>query len=351
MLVGTRILSRHDVATLLSLDECIGAVEQAFVDHALGRALPPGVLGIHAPGGGFHIKAAGFAGEAGAFVTKINGNFAANPDRFGLPRIQGAAVLSDVRSGYPLAVMDSAELTVLRTAAATGVAARHLARPDATVATIIGCGRQAAAQLRAVALVRPLERAWAIDIDAGRARNFARDMTAQLRFPVESAGDLEAATSRSGIVLTCTSAERIVLRSGDVRPGTFIAAVGADSDTKQEIAPELMAEAAVVPDLLEQAATIGDLHHAIAAGLMTRESARGELGAVIAGLAPGRCQGNEIVVFDSTGTALQDVAAAQLVLQRAELAGRGVVLDIAGNGTAPAKAPGPLRFLDRGVRF
>ena len=328
---NTRFLSRHDVATLISLPDCIAAVESAFRLHALGETLGSGVLGIHADGGGFHIKAAGLPGEDGAFVVKVNGNFANNGARFGLPRIQGLIVLCDVHSGYPLAVMDSVEITVLRTAAATGVAARHLARQDARTVTIAGCGRQAPDQLRAVAAVRSLERVWACDGDPARADAFAVMMSAELGVPVEAVTDLAGSARRSDIVITCTSAEAVVLRSGDVAAGTFVAAVGADSDTKQEIAAELMATSAVVPDLLDQAATIGDLHHAIEAGLLTRASVRGELGAVIAGRSPGRLNDDEIVIFDSTGTALQDVAAARLVYQRARETGRGVMLDLLQN--------------------
>src|SRR5262245_20459562 len=131
MFSGTRLLSRADVLALLTLEDCIHAVEHALRDHALGRTMPAGVLGIHADGGGFHIKAAGLLEPRPVFVTKINGNFAGNAARFGLPRIQGLVVVCDALCGYPLAVMDSVEITVLRTAAATGVAAKYLARREA----------------------------------------------------------------------------------------------------------------------------------------------------------------------------------------------------------------------------
>ena len=293
--------------------------------------MPAGVLGIPAEGGGFHIKAAGLLGDASMFVTKVNGNFAHKAERFGLPRIQGLLMLCDARCGYPLAVMDSTEITVLRTAAATGVAAQHLARRDARVVTLAGCGRQAAAQLEAVAIVRQLERAFVTDAVPDKARAFATAMAGRLGIPVEPVTDLAAAARRSDIVVTCTSATRPVLFAGAVRPGTFIAAVGADSEVKQEIDAALMAASAVVPDLLEQCAGIGDLHHALAAGVMTRDDVRGELGAVLAGLARGRRSEEETIIFDSTGTALQDVAAARLVYQQAERQARGVTIDILNN--------------------
>lgn len=342
MLGRTLLLTRHDVASLLSLELCTAAVSDAFAAHAQGRTLGTGLLGMHVAGGGFHIKAAGLGGEHPMFAAKVNGNFADNEARFGLPRIQGVIVLFDARHGFPLAVMDSIEITALRTAAATAVAADHLARRDARMVTIVGCGRQSRLQIRAVALVREVERVFACDLDRARAASFAADMSQALRVPVEVVDDVAAAARRSDIIVTCTSALRPVLSVEDVGPGTFVAAVGADSDTKQEIAPALMSASAVVPDLLDQAAAIGDLHHAIAAGVMTREDVRAELGAVVAGLAVGRRSEDETVIFDSTGTALQDVAAARIVYERARRTGNGSAVDLLGLDENPAPAAGPL---------
>jgi ornithine cyclodeaminase/alanine dehydrogenase-like protein (mu-crystallin family) len=344
---GTRLLSRPDVAAVLTLEDCIAAVEDAFRAHALGRALPTGVLGIHVAGGGFHIKAAGLGGDEPLFAAKVNGNFFENDRRFGLPRIQGLVVLCDARHGYPLAVMDSALITAVRTAAATAVAARHLARRDARVVTVAGCGIQGRAQLRAIAAVRQITHAFAYDTDPARAQAYAAEMRAALGFPVEAVEDRAAAVRRSDIVVTCTPARHAFLHAGDVRPGTLVAAVGADSESKQEIAPDLLRSSVVVPDLLEQAATIGDLHHAIEAGVMTRADVRAELGQVVAGLAEGRRNDAEIVIFDSTGTALQDVAAAALVYARAARRNLGVVLDLAGPGQHPPNR-NPLLNMVRG---
>jgi len=115
----------------------------------------------------------------------------------------------------------------------------------------------------------------------------------------------------------------------DVRPGTFIAGVGADNEHKQELHPKLMATNKVVVDLLDQCASIGDLHHAIAVGVANRESVYAELGEIVAGRKPGRTSEDEITVFDSTGTALQDVAAAAIVYERARTAGAGQLIDFA----------------------
>jgi alanine dehydrogenase len=140
--------------------------------------------------------------------------------------------------------------------------------------------------------------------------------------------DLALATRDSDISVTCTTSRRAILHPGDVRAGSFVAAVGADNPEKQEIEPALLAASTVVVDVLEQCATIGDLHHALDAGVMTRADVHAELGEIVAGRRPGRAADDEIIVFDSTGTALQDVAAAALVYERAVAAGRGARVNL-----------------------
>jgi ornithine cyclodeaminase/alanine dehydrogenase-like protein (mu-crystallin family) len=331
----TLVLSRRDVARLLAPRDCIDVVERAFRMHAEGATIPPGVLGVHVAGGGFHVKTAGLAAEERVFVAKVNANFPANPARHGLPTIQGVVLLFDAEMGRPLAVLDSMELTSLRTAAATAVAAKHLARADADVVTICGCGEQGRSQLRALAVVRPLRRALAFDLEPARAADFARGMAQELGIEVAAVDDLPSAARQSGIVVTCTPARRWVLGRGDVAPGTFVAAVGADHPEKQEIEPALLAASTVVVDLLEQCAAIGDLHHALEAGALTRGDVHAELAEIVAGRAPGRRSPDEVVVFDSTGTALQDVAAAWLVYTRARASGAGLRVDLAGDLPSP----------------
>jgi alanine dehydrogenase len=327
----TLLLSRRDVADLLTLAGCVAAVEEAFRQHARGRALPPAILGVPAEGGGFHVKAAGLRlGGRVYFAAKTNANFPGNPGRSGLPTIQGIVLLFDGENGVPLAVLDSMEITILRTGAATAAAAKRLARPDARVATICGCGEQGRVQLEALALALPLQRAWAYDADPERARRFAREASRDHRFEVEPASDLAAAVRASEAVVTCTPSRKALIADADVSPGTFLAAVGADSAGKQELDPRILTRAKVVVDSLDQCAEIGDLHHAIAAGLLTRSDVHAELAEVIEGTKAGRASAEEIVVFDSTGTALEDVAAAAAVYEKALKEGRGRRFSFAG---------------------
>ena len=310
-LEGTLLLSRAEVERLLTPEACIAAVEGAFRDLAEGRVPPPGILGMHGGDGSFHVKAGFLAADRPYFAAKLNANFPDNGRRYGLPTIQGAVILFDAANGAPLAIMDSMSITALRTAAATAVAAKYLARRKCETLLICGCGGQAVSQLRAVQRVCSPKRVLAYDQDASKAAAFAGTVGAA---PVV---DLAAAVAESEMVITCTTARRYFITRDMVRAGSFIAAVGADHEEKQEIEPRLLAQAKVVTDITEQAARIGDLHHAIETGAMTADSVHAELGEVISGRKPGRLRDDEIIVFDSTGTGLQDVAAAIATYRRA----------------------------------
>lgn len=322
------VLTRGDVARLLDLKDCIEAVDRAFVQHARGE-LPaaPGLLGVHVEGGGFHIKTAALGSDPGYFAAKINGNFPDNPRVRGLPTVQGVIALHDLTSGQPLALLDSIEITIQRTAAASAVAARRLARDDARTVTIYGCGVQGRSHLRALALVRPLNHAYAIDVDADRAAAFAQELAPEVGIRITPNVKFADAIADSDICATCTPSRTPIIAEEHMRPGLFVAAVGADNPEKQEIAPAALAKRKTVVDLLDQAASIGDLHHAIDAGVMRLSDVHAELGQVLAGIRPGRTSPDETFVFDSTGTALEDVAAAAIVYERAIRLGCGTTLE------------------------
>jgi ornithine cyclodeaminase/alanine dehydrogenase-like protein (mu-crystallin family) len=169
--------------------------------------------------------------------------------------------------------------------------------------------------------VRPVSHIRLADRDRRAADRMARALTQELPVRVEVVDDHRAAARDSDIVVTCTSAREPVLDFEDLPVGGFVAAVGADSEDKQEITTRAMARCAVVVDILDQCAAIGELHHAIAARAMSRDDVRADLGTVVSGGAMDRFASGETVLFDSTGTAVQDVAAAAIVYERALLAG------------------------------
>lgn len=305
------------------------AVEHAFNLYGEGKTQPPGILGVHAHDGGFHIKAGVMDLDRSYFAAKINANFPGNPKRVGLPTIQGVVVLCDAENGYPLALMDSIEITIQRTGAATGVAAKYLARSNSKRATICGCGNQGRISLKALTEVLPIEKVWAYDVDQEAVQQFADELAEGLSIDIEPVSDLRTAVRQSDICVTCTPSQQYFVKEDFVAPGTFIAAVGADNSDKQELEPALLSRSKVVVDLLEQCATIGELHHAIDAGALTRDEVYGELGEVIAGSKLGRTSADEIIIFDSTGMALQDVVTAVEVYEKAVSEGVGKVINFA----------------------
>ncbi|MGZ9076241.1 MAG: ornithine cyclodeaminase family protein [Burkholderiaceae bacterium] len=323
--LDTLVLTRSDVEALLSPDASRAAVEEAFRVHGSGETPPPAVLGLATRGGGFHIKSGLLRHHRHFFAAKVNGNFDGNAAR-GLARIQGVVVLSDGDTGVPLALLDSASITTLRTAAATAVAAQYFARPDAAIVTVCGCGVQGRAQLVALMRVRPIRKVFAFDIDRERAQRFACEVGDELGIDAAAVDDLRAASRASAIVVTCTPSRQPLLFDGFLTPGSFVAAVGADSEEKQELDAALLASVTLVTDVTAQCMLIGDLHHAIKAGVLSRDSVHAELGEVVAGRKRGPLSPDEIVVFDSTGMALQDVAAAAAAYERAVEAGRGTAI-------------------------
>lgn len=326
---GILLLTPQEIRGLLTIDDCIGAVEHAFRLYGEGRAIAPGVLSMPVPHGGFHVKAGLLDLDRHYFAAKVNGNFPENGARFGLPTIQGVIVLCDAERGSPLAMMDSRDITALRTAAATAVAAKYLARQDSRTVTVCGCGQQGCVQLKALACVRQLRQVFAYDKNEEQALRFAREAAQELAITVSAVTDLAAAVRQSDICVTCTPSRQPLLGLNDVRPGTFIAAVGADNPQKQELHPALMAKSKIVADILEQCAAMGDLHHALDAGVVAEADVHAELGEIVAGKKAGRESEVEIIIFDSTGMALQDVAAAALVYEKAERQGSGVRLSFA----------------------
>ncbi len=310
---------------MLTMRDCVGAVEEAFSLLGSGRASRPVVSSVRALDGGFHIKSALVpVGEAEYFVSKTNANYPANASRYGLPTIQGTIVVHSASNGVPLAVIDSIEITAMRTAAATAVAAKYLARQDATTLAIVGCGIQGYQHVRALSLVRDLESVTLYDSDESAARALSERVAREYGYPIRIDPSVHDAVSQADLVVSCTTSTEFLIHATDVSEGTFVAGVGVDAEHKREPSPDLLQKSIVVVDVLEQCAAFGDLHHAIELGVMTTADVHGELGGIVAGATTGRSSPEETFVFDSTGMALQDATTAVMVLDRARSNGLGV---------------------------
>lgn len=324
--VGSLLLTKNDVAKLLSYAECTTVVEEAFRLHGQHKSLKPQLMHVEAEDGEFHIKSGGLKYEKTYFGLKLGGAFFANNIRFNMPNIQGQILLNDGENGYPLAILDSQEITMKRTGVVSAVAAKYLARKNSDTITICGTGMQARVQLRALHASIPIKKVFIFGRHFDKAAKLAKELSEELNLQVEPTHNLAHALQQSQICVTCTISKDFFIKAKDVPPGLFISAIGADSPGKQEIDPELLLKHKVVADILHQCVNVGELQHAIALG-MPPENVHAELADVICGNKPGRTSDDEIIIFDSTGTALQDVAAAVAVYKKALEQGIGQYFD------------------------
>ncbi len=324
-----RILTEAELRTIVPLDrEAVACVENAF--HALATkavAMPPILrLDIPAHRGEVDVKTAYVPG-LDSFAIKISPGFFDNP-KVGLPSTNGMMVLLSSRTGLVEALLlDNGYLTDVRTAAAGAVSARHLARADAAVATIFGAGMQAALQLEALTLVRPIREARIWARDKGKAEAAARALTGRLAIPVRAETDPEAAVHGADIIVTTTPSEIPVFSAEWLRAGQHVTAMGSDAEHKNELDPRVITRGLYFADSLKQTRRLGELHHAIEAGFAAPEAEFAELGQVIAGLRPGRTRDDDITIADLTGTGIQDTAIATLAFARASAAGAGTTFE------------------------
>ncbi|MEC5325236.1 ectoine utilization protein EutC [Aurantimonas sp. A3-2-R12] len=321
-----RILTESDLRALVPLDlAAVDAIETAFAALATKQVAMPPILRLDIPEhrGEVDVKTAYVPGLSG-FAIKISPGFFDNP-KLGLPSVNGMMVLFSSKTGLVEALLlDNGYLTDVRTAAAGAVAARHLARSDARIAAILGAGVQARLQLRALKLVRPIAEAriWARDIKKAEAT--AAALSAELSIPVAAVSDAQAAVAGADIVVTTTPSEAPILEAGWLASGQHVTAMGSDAEHKNEVDPALVTRADLyVADSLQQTRRLGELHHAIAAGLVTADSAFSELGEIACGRLPGRVDPHALTFCDLTGTGVQDTAIAILANARAVKANAG----------------------------
>jgi ornithine cyclodeaminase len=318
-----RILREADVRASLDMASCIEACDSAFAAYSRGGASLPGVIQLNVPErqGVVHVKAGHLHG-APFYAVKVASGFPRNVE-IGLPASDGMLVVFDSESGQPAAfLLDSGYLTDLRTGAAGGVAAKHLAPEQVWTVAVLGTGAQARYQLDALALVRPgftQVRVWGRNPD--HAARCVAELTDRPGLPdgcvFEVAASVDDAVDDADVVITCTASQSSILRGEWLKLGAHVTAVGSDAPNKQELDPSLPARAdLLVVDSRVQCAEIGELHHALASGLIDEQKAV-ELGEVCALVHPGRTSPDQLTVCDLTGVGVQDVAAANIVMANA----------------------------------
>ena len=307
-------------ATLEAMRDAMNAVEAAFADQASGRASNHPRERFFLPSGVLHHMAAAWPGRAGSGVagTKTYTSFAGRGTRFWVQ-------LFGADTGDLLALIEADRLGQVRTGAATGVAARHLARADATRAAVLGTGWQARSQALALVAARPgLREIRAFGRDPGRRDAFCREMTDALGVRVAPASSVEEAVGDAQIVVCATAAREPILRGEHLGPGMFLAAVGANRMSAREISEEVVgrADRVIVDDVSQARNEAAELVFAHERRVFAWEKAR-PLAAVVAEDGPGRASDQEIFLFKSLGVALEDVAVAALAYDKARATGAG----------------------------
>lgn len=327
----TLILSRSELAKLLDMREVIAAVEAAHLALATGLATQPARTAFHVTGYDSLIVPMvaglgpdGFAGVK--LMTDTPSNSAA-----GRPVQQSMLLLTNLATGTPTAILDGAAITQVRTAAASAVATRHLANPEGGCLGLIGAGAQARSHLEAIRLVRPISRVVAWTRSRHTASQFV-SFAQSLDVAVEILDSPEKVTTAADILCTLTPSKKPIIDGSWFTPGMHINAVGAPPRADhREIDDEGIRRSRVTVDSREVAlAESGDVlipsHH----GVITKDHFRTELGDVIAGRENGRSDEQEITLYNSTGIAIQDIAAASLAVTKAQELGIGTEIDTAG---------------------
>lgn len=313
---GTLVLTRSDIQNALSLAEYLPVIEEAHALHAQGKVYAPDLLHADVRNREFHLKTGGICyGDEEYYGVKINGGFPGNMENYGLPSILGIIYICDARNGSPIAIMDSVTISKWRTGAATAVAAKYLAPEGRVQLGVFGYGTQAEIQAKALSLVRPIEIIRVSGRNVRKAESFSVRLQKELGIPVICCSGEEAARC-SNLIVTATPARKYYIRKEWIQPGCFIAAIGADSPGKQELDPRLVASSVVVTDIKVQACRVGESQHAISQGLMGKESIYAELGEIVTGRKMCPASPESIIIYDSTGTALQDISVGVAIVKK-----------------------------------
>ncbi len=306
--MSTIILTRREVSELLSMSDALSAIEQAFRDQAEGKNQMQPKTYITLEDGDFRAMPAAVPGAAGIKWVNVH----PKNHRSGLRTVMGVLIYSDPATGYPLAVMDATEITSYRTAATSALASRYLARSDSRVLGLVGAGCQARMHIESHRLVFDLELVKVHDACPEAVEGLARE---RLGLEIVPASPEEAADS--DILCTLTPSRQPIVMAGWIKPGTHINAVGADARGKQELDPQILGRSRVVVDDAAQACHSGEINVPVSAGAFSRDGIAATLSEIVSGRKAPRDRPDAVTVFDSTGLAIEDVAVAKMLYQKA----------------------------------
>ena len=317
------IVPEREIAGLITPEAAFDAVEKVFAAMASGDAYNfPVVREAIGHEDALYGFKGGFDRSGLTLGLKAGGYWPNNLDTKGLINHQSTVFLFDPDTGRAKAMLGGNLLTALRTAAASSVSIKHLARDDAKVIGMIGAGHQATFQLRAALQQRPFEKVIGWNVHPEMLPNLEKVAT-EAGLPFEAV-ELDGMRD-ADVIISITSSFDAILNADQVSPGTHIACMGTDTKGKQEVAPELLPRATVFTDEVAQSIGIGEAQHAFAQGLISEADVH-QVGAVINGTHPGRTDAEQITLFDGTGVGLQDLAVAASLVDLA--VDKGVAIEV-----------------------
>jgi len=319
------MLSKKDVETVLTMKESIVAVEEAFRELASGTALMPTrvALSVSDKKGWMGAMPAYLSG-AGALAAKIVTAYENNPSKHKLPTVMALIVLNDPETGKTKAVLEGTHITAMRTGAASGVAAKYLARQDSRVVGVFGAGTQARTQLEAIKQVRNVQSALIYDIIPERAKRFSEEMGRKLGIEVRAEASPERITGMCDIIATASTSRTPVFDGGALKKGVHVNAVGSYTPDARELDDLTIVRSKLVVDSRQAALQeAGDIIIPLKAGMIAQDHIYAELGEIVAGLKPARENDDEVTVFKSVGLGIQDAAVANFAYKKAREKGIG----------------------------
>ena len=324
------VLSAAEVEALLDLDALVDAVEAAMIDLSASRvSMPPRVAALVPEQEALLAAMPAYLPSAGALSAKLVTLFPRNRD---CPTHQALICCFDPATGTPVALMDGTSVTAARTAAGSALATRLLARPGASQVTVIGTGVQAGVHARALARLPGVSTIRIAGRDLGKAQALAAELAAA-GIPAQAAGSVEDAVRSADIVCATTHAARPVLRRDWLRPGTHINSVGYNTSGEGELDTATIKDALLVVEsrasaLAPPPSGAVELNRAIEAHAIDASHVAAEIGEIAAGAVPGRTSDTQLTLYKSVGVAVQDAAAAALILATAQQRGAGTLVTI-----------------------
>lgn len=319
----------QEISQILTITEAIQAVEDGFSSFYRKKVLMPQRMVMKVPrnDGNLLLMPVFVSNSPSSLSVKVLTVYPDNPRSLNLPAIQGLVILFDPEGGSPLAIIDGAALTAIRTGAAGGVAAKYLARKDSRTLTLFGVGAQGETQLEAACAVLPIRKVYVIKNEDPREPRFQEKMSQKLGIDLVLTRDVELAIRESDLIITATNSRTPLFKGEWLKPGAHITAIGSYKPDFRELDTETIKRSKVFVDSLEACREeAGDLIIPVQEGAITWDSIFGEIGQVTSGDLPGRQSEEEITLFKSVGLAFQDAVTASAVYEKAVKMNLGIKL-------------------------